>query len=413
VAFPKLDTSYIHGMHNHSTAIGVPVILAALWVYLKAFKKATGRQSLWYILIAGVLYGYAALELETFFVISLLALLTMILVKLISVKWSYLGETFSIVLDKNFIRYTLILIIISLAMAGLQGGILTTIFHDTDRDHVSLVSSPSDFITLKLAPDPNHLDNPTTFIYLFSPDFFIQFGLPLLLIVPATIYFWKKRNGEALLLATIGWGALAVPFLFRYPSRNWELGRFFLLAIPIFSLLTGWYLMAKYELAVSKKLKSLIIIAVFFIGFTGVLSQLIFSVSSLDRFGQLGPLFMKPPEPTGLDIKAFQWIKANTTLQDRFFPYDPDFIRLTGRFTPGAYLYFTFNSRNVERGWYDQLVTNCSTDSIKFFKIDYFYVTPTFPINRLDSCLAKLDAQLVYEQKDGSDFRQIYRIDLL
>lgn len=411
IAFPKLNTSFIHTFHNHSTAVGAPIFVLFLFLYFKVLTADSRRQFWSYSLLAGLTFGYLALSLETYFTITLIALLVLSGLVILSLRWEYVKDFLVKFKFSQVIISTIVILSLAVILAFTQGGIFASMTQDNDRDKIILVSGWQDFVTLDFAPDPAKTNDPNTFIYLLSPEFFVQFGLPLILIIPALYYFWRKREGYLLWLAVIGGGAFLVPFLFRYPARNWEMSRFFILAMPIFSLLAGIFLVQFYYQLKINWHKRLVIFLIVLMGLSGVLSQLMFAVSSLDRFGSVKPLVMKPTIPQGLEVETFKWISLNTTLADRFFPYDENFIRHTGRFAPGPFLYFTFNRRTEEIKQYNELINNCSPEAVKFFKLNYFYITPTFPIKDWQECLVELRANLVYSEQVGEDFNYIYKLD--
>ena len=393
VTFPKLNSSYIFVMNNHSVAIGMPVLILTLYLYILALREKNVRRSWVFAICAGLFFGYSALSIETYFAVLFIALALSILA----------------IHTRKHITITLLVLGLGLAIALLQGGIFSRVLSDSGRDTLTLVSSWQEASYLDLAPNPAKIDNSATFVKLFSPEFFIQFGLPIILIIPAIWFFYKRRDGGFLLLALIGVGAFAMPIIFRYHARPWEMSRFFALAIPIFAMLVGVWLMRELP-NVSGRLKHIILVCVFLLGASGFLSQVVFAISSLDRFGSLGPLIARPPDPTPADLLAYDWIRANTTLIDRFFPYSEEFVRHTGRFTPGAYPYFTFRNHDEEQRQYDKIVKDCNPNAFAFFKIDYVFVSPENPLKTPQTCMTKFGASVAFQSGQGPDTRILYKI---
>ena len=392
LAFPKLNTSYIFLMNNHSLALGMPVLILVLFLYFMALRESETRRSWIYAISAGIAYGFSALNIETYFSILFIAF----------------GLSLLIVRTRKHITITLSVMTVGLLLALFQGGILSSIINNQERDAIVPIQSVNDFMILNLAPNPAKIDNSDTFIKLFSYEFFVQFGLPIILIIPAIWYFYKRRAGSFLLLALAGLGAFAVPFLFRYPVRPWEMSRFFSLAVPLFALLSGVWLMQimRESVDISAKRKYVILILTFLLGASGLLSQTIFAVSNLDRFGSIGPLITCLPVPDPADATAYKWIQTNTTLKDIFFPPPEEFVRHTGRFTPGAYPYFTFRGHEEEQRQYDKIVNTCDPAALAFFKINYMYVSPANPLSKPLECMNILNARLVY----NASGRLIYEI---
>ena len=393
IAFPKLNSSYIFVMNNHSVAIGVPALALGIYLLVLAFRTSEQGRSWTTVLAGGLLFGYSALAIETYFSIVTIALLIFCI-------WQFFR-------DGRQALFTLTFLVIALLVAYFQGGIFSHVLADPSRDALVPVSSFQEFRTLDLAPNPDKIDNSASYVYLLSPEFFIQFGLPLILILPALWYFLRKHS-PLVFFVIAGLGAFAVPLLFRYPVRPWEISRFFALAIPIFSLAVGVWLMYRYDETLVRKMKIIFATLVVLVGASGLLSQTIFAVSSLDTFGQVRPLIKRPPEPSAQDALAIAWIREHTTISDRFFPYSEEFVRFTGRFTPGYYPYFSFSQHESEQKAYADMVERCSPEAFKFFKINYIYMFDNFPIKNPQTCLRSLDAKLVY----GSRFSipVIYKI---
>lgn len=410
MAFPKLNTAYFFGLNNHTVAMGMPVLFLAIYLFVKAIKETNGKKAYLLALTAGIFYGYGALILETYWVIIFIAFVVLALVFFVGKKWPPLKDFTAFIKTRNFFALTAVVLVAGLFMAFLQGGVLSALLHDSDREPLTLVKSWADFAILNLAPNPAMADNSDTFIRLFSFDFFVQFGLPLLLIIPALYYFWKKAKGEELFIGLMGVGAFVIPFIFRLPTRPWEVSRFFTFAMPVFSLLAALYLCFKYQEVLTKKAKVFVAVMLVLISISGIASQTMFAITSLDSFGKIKPLVKKPSEPNSLEQKAVDWIMASTTQNDRFFPYDPDFVRWTGRFTPGYFAYFTFNLRQKEKAAYAAMTDSCDKSGFQFFGVNYLYVTPSFPIKDKEACFRTLGAKEVFASGNGDKAVKIYKI---
>jgi len=412
-------------IQNHSTAIGLPVILAVIYFYFQTIQREN-RYWLRLTIITGLLFGYSALSIETFF--SLIAA-----VLIIYPFWLLFFSDQKTIIKRTFIVSFLILSI-GFLIAFYQGGVLAY--------SKGVIGSGQNFI-LSLRGIETVIGTKPFFSFSFSflTLFFLrEFGLPLLLLIPALIYFKKdKRIFVFLGLATII--SFIIPFIIVYanfPGVTWY---FFLASIIFMSLISGLYLGSLILKAKSQKRKTLTVflsIIVFMIILNGLIYQIVFMIYP---FGNLSrghhPFLAKLPAASELEKKTNSWIKEYTTIQDVFFltrrenffsdlkyPLNPlffnsnsDFVATYGRFaltlppileSPAPTLQSLPPKEKLLQ--FEKIKKECDNQAIKEFNVKYIYVVPQWPDGLEEKCLVKNDLELKFSQEMGEDFVRIYLV---
>ena len=393
-AIPNFDSSVVTSL-NHTIIIGVPVMLLAIYFYFLALDTR-GQRRMSLAVFAGLLFGYLALVLETNFVILLIAFLAALAYGL----QRFLNRS-SFSPRVGILAPTAMAIGIGIVLAFTQGGFLSTLGTSGEGQSFVLAGNfwTSDITDKGVLP--------------FRMKFFREFGLPLLLFIPAVIFY--RRDKRILFLTLVAAGAFAAPLVIHYLPSPQNMERLFGLATPLFSFIAGlaigeW----SSRLGSSMKIAYVKIIVIAVIGMmvaTAVLFQMVHMVTPVGYIGKLNrPFFDIPPAPTPIDQKAYGWIARNTTIRDRFFPYSQDFMRDTGRFTPGD---GPFEWGKHVASIYHEALDSCSPSAFEKLGIAYLYGSPDFPIKNFESnCLTKLGAVPVYRDEQDGDWRRIYRLPL-
>jgi hypothetical protein len=401
--YPKLgSSSLVYGMNNHSGAIGFPVMFGAIYCYLKIFnREEKGPRP--YACMSGLLLGYLALNLETNFAITIVAMVIFFAAKAVSCFKRGMVDN----IKKNS-GYFLIVIAIGIFIALFQGGIFTA----TEGAAAGLtVAFKRQFWLI----DQGARNAEMT---IFGSDFLKGFGLTVSLFL-AAVWFYR-RNARVIFMALIAGGAFLAVLFVRYVPRPWEMLRLFGLFGAVSFFVIGLFLgdlSLKLKQNYADKYKYFRAIIIFVI-FLVVLSAFLFQFTSLfTPFGETGrfdmPFFAIPPRPKEIDRQAYDWIKKNTSIKDNFYPYGEIFVREAGRFTPG------FNAGQATAVFpneillYDNFTNSCSLDALKKLKINYLYISPDFPLkNFYTKCLPNLSGRTVFRTQVGNDFREIYKLDL-
>ena len=341
--------------HNHTPAVGFPLALLILTLIILYVLPRERNKTIPAVIAAALLFGHLALVEETDFLI-LLAVFVVIAGVLIADRLRRLrSRTYQTPFRADLLASCLIILIVGIAVAAPQGGVLKQKLLREDR------LGPRAFV---LNERPWILNFDPVAIPILSWEFLKQFGIPLLLFIPA-VWFFRRKTG-ILILALTGAGAFAAPLIVRYEPGPNELLRIIHFGLPFMAFIVALYL-ARFAKKQNEKwtpVSSLATLALILVPLQGLIIQTAYTLTPLGKLGQLNhPFFSVPPAPGPLDEAAYRWIRTHTTLQDRFFPYSRDFIRDTGRFAPGP----------VNPGWgyaqenrpYENIVSTCSAESIK------------------------------------------------
>lgn len=394
---PRINTSILVRMFNHNAMIGFPVMLLAITLFFR-MTNLTGRKLLAYAVTAGVALGYLALNLETNFVILSAAIAAALLVLLFGRR-----SVLPIADRKGFVVASFAVLLIGSALALFQGGILSTLFSGSGRSSFVFARN---FLTLDFTVSPWSSPDPVRF---FSWTMLEEFGLVLLLFVPAIAAY--RRNAKVLFLALMAVTAFIAPFLVLYETRPHEMKRLFGISTPFMFFVGGLYLDELLTRFADRAWRVRLLWLTVLLGISWSLYYLaVYIVTPYGYIGKLDrPLIERPPVPAVIDERAYAWIRVNTTIRDRFFPFSNNFIRDTGRFTPG---YFG-------PGWspypevlaaYDRFVASCVPAALGELKVTHLYISPSFPLGaKTTACLRSLGAVRVYHEEAGGDFRSIYR----
>ena len=404
MTIPSLGTEFVYAMNNHSFAIGFPIMLLSIYSLFRALYGVHARRV--FIILSGLSFGFLALCLETNFVIMWMALFCIfiggVVLKMLP---SSIRSLVPLSDGASFVRTVFFVLVLGTAIALLQGGIVSISSHT--------VQTGTHF---EIAKQFWILDFSTPHTYLLSPLFFTEFGLVLILFVPATWMF--RRDRRMLFLALMALGAFLAPFVVRYYPDTWEMGRLFGLSTPLMGFFVGLYLGRYLEddrEQIGRHGTGLVVFALLLCISSGVLMQIAYMVFPIGQIGKLNQPFIAKPAPlTTAEQLVDDWVKSHTTLNDRFFPFDYDFIFRTGRFTPGEY--FGWYIRPDEIRAYNDLTASCSPQGALKLKIDYMDVGPDFPIRGFEAsstCQTLLRPTLVFSAGGGDTVQKVYKISPL
>ncbi len=396
-----------NAIHNLSAAGGFPLTLLVLYLIIRHVFPARTTRWLSITVLTGLLLGHLALHQETNFGIVVVAVVLVVVGTFMRVLIRRMhGRA-----DGDDIRRGVMLVLIlaiGIALALTQGGVLQTVLHRHDRLGASGIGlSPAFWIVgLSLEPFP-----------IFSFLGFVRFGLAPLLLIPALVHF--RKRAALLFLALVACGAFAAPLLFVYKATPHEFVRFFPFATALFALIVALWL---WDLSASRTrhVKTLAVAALMLIPVAGFINQAVYMIFPFGKLGKLDyPYIAAPPAPKAIDVKAYDWIRAHTSIQDRFmtsmtlrdpnFKYDDAFIRDTGRFEPG-YFYDAWGYAD-EHAVYHDIVERCAPEAIRKLGIRYVYLSSDAPAETFERfCRVTLPLAQVYADRDGTSTREIYRI---
>jgi len=404
VVSPRLATPYSYAIDNFTTAIGTPLILLVLYLFLAYLARGDVRKWISATIIATLSFGMIALSLETHFLILATAFLLVLVGGAIALVIRRFGKMRRLKIPGRMFAALAAILVVGSFIAFFQGGILTSLLFSKGN------LGPSTYV-INFRFWIIHLYGAT--IPLFSWTFVQDFGVPLLLVIPAVWHF--RKEPRILFVALVGFGAFVTPLAVVNQAWPNELRRLYYLSDPIFAFIVGLYLSrflpgrgedgTRRPLSLKAKFA---IVGMALIVSQGLLINAVYSVSPLGQLGKLrSPYIATTPVPSTLDQAAYGWIRDHTTLKDRFFPYSTDFIRDVGRFTPGPF-YPAWGDPEETRA-YSDIVASCDAKSVKRLGITYFYVNGDFPMN-LDAC-SSLHLQPVFEVRSGDDYRGIFAVN--
>lgn len=407
VIYGELVNSATVWIQGHSMAIGLPVTLGVIYFYLQAIKS---KNKYWIrlMLVSGLLFGYLALSTETFFAI-------LAAVFIFYPLWLLIFSNQKINIKRIFIISFLILGI-GILIASYQGGVLTQAKH---------LDEGSQSFILSLRSIENVFKSTQLFSFSFLTWFFLrEFGLPLLLLIPALIYF-RKNKQIFVFLGSIAIIPFFIPFIITYTTSGC-IEYFFHLSIVFLSLISGLYLgslILKAKLQKRKFFITFLSVISFIIILNGLIFQIMFMIYP---FGNLSrephPFLAKLPPMSDSEKETHLWIKEHTTIQDvffltkeedaffdleyplgkSFFTLNFDFIINYGRFA----LTFPFSPHQSDPSIdeilkFKKIKEECDGHSMKEFNIKYIYFTPQWPSGLIEQCLENNNLDLVFQSGES------------
>ena len=323
-----------------------------------------------------------------------------------------------------------------------MGGGLTSIVGQRSYLNSEFIPFGKDFNILPLSLDGGwSLFAPM--IRVFSWEFLKDFGLPLILFIPA-LWFLRRRVAHIWffgILAVISGGAP----IFVYYDFPHEILRFFFLSTLfinfIFSLFIGFVLS---EYGKNKKIRIFLFLLIILVILPGIIFEIAYSVVPLKKIDDIPhefyymkdffsnprryqhQLFSKLPEPSEIDMAAISWIKNNTGVRDIFFYpmanpvyYDNvidfeklKFITYSGRMAPDYHYGAGYIIPPPDQFHnYNLIKWSCSADILKKLEFDYLYVSPRWPVGLEERCISTGKIKKVFELENKNEFRRIYKIN--
>ncbi len=402
--WPKLNQFFTYGMRSHTTAMGMPMILAVVYLYLKQLseRKAKIRSAL----IIGLFLGAIALSLETSFVVLALAL-----------ALAFVWEAYSFVRGSDpslkqkhadRMKLTFVVLLVGSIVAVLQGGIITNyVFSGSIIDSGPSFSINSDMLGIPVS-SLLQAGEPISRIPILSWTFLKEFGLPLFLF-PVALYVFR-RDKRILFLSGVGVVAFFLPIFVVFNLTPNAMLRLFSVSTPIFAFVSALLVARLFEEHKERpKANMMLVLTSLIVVYGGLAFQLVSLVTPFNDFGKIHvPFVASLPAPSRLDAEAYDWVPANTAPAARFFPYDPMLMIETGRMSPGNYPAL-FPADKIPL--YDEIVNGCSASALHAFGIDYIVVSPSnfSQADYVQKC-SGLDAIAVFSDVSGSDYRYIYKL---
>ncbi|HPH52026.1 MAG TPA: DUF2298 domain-containing protein [Candidatus Portnoybacteria bacterium] len=398
-----------------TNALSFVLLIGIIYLYFDSIQNNNKKV----LLITIPLLSVLALFSEIFFiVVCFLLIIYPIVFGIISKNWPC---------AKKFLVVALLILLISVPIALVQGGVLT---HYLGRDghnlklhqtygytNIELINKGFEinvrpWILMTRIGQDNRLP-------IYSLEFLLQWGLLLILIFCSVVYFWKKKNNFVIFLE-LAFGAFFVaPFFIVFPLELCSTERFFYAANLFGGLLIGLWLSNIYVDGQNKILKRFIWLLIGVLMLQTIIFQLIFLTVGypVGKWNNIDKFFAKS---NSFDVKIYQWVKENTTISDYFLIVQPDdyemapnlkFTINTGRMAP-IYTYHANNDPiDIPQSYaFVELKKGCNTDLIKLLDYHYVLVNKNWPDGLEEKCLENNKLELKFEETEGDNFIRIYKV---
>jgi hypothetical protein len=402
-----------------SNVLSFVLVIGVVYLYLDSIRE----RNIKIIILNALLLATLALFAETFFVVFCFLLVVYPFVfGLIRRDW---------LSAKKFLIISLLTLIIAIPIAFVQGGVLTH-YLGKDGHNLSLYQTYG-YTNIELINRGFEINKePWNLITrigkenklpIYSLEFLLQWGLLLVLIIVAVIYFWRKRSKSILFLELSFFVFFLIPFFIVFPLELCSTERFFYPANLFGGSIIGLFLADLYlkEKNNGKKwFKNFIIFIVAVLALQGIIFQLIFLTigyppgkwNNADGFFLRNDLF---------ETGAYQWVKKNTKINDYFLILNPDddyglgpnlkFIFNTGRIAP----IYTYKTKSdpiaISQSYaFKQLKENCNQKLMKYLNYKYLFVDIDWPTGFEEKCLTNNDLELKFENSKGDNFIRIYEV---
>lgn len=411
----KLTNPLVDRIFNHSPAFGFTVILVILLIFLLFLRRKISWPR--FALIGGLIFGFLALCQEIYFVVIFTVLVGIFLADLAKkIQQRFSLKKLTKPFGGDFLVGLLFFLLIAAMIAYWQGGVLSHLERFTPLLSIKSETSQGE-LTHNIVSSPEAK-------FAFG-KIIINFGLPLLLFLPA-IFFLKKRVPKEffLLLFFVPLISFLVPFIIYYLYPR-ELLHFFYLASAFFALVVSLYLVKFYfELKPKKDRLWLIKLVFILMVLNGLVFQLIHLILPLGSISQEPQVLFAayPQEPmSSLEKRAELWISKNTNINDWFFVADLEekpytsinqrFVVLFGRFAPAYHYTINRPVPAVEAQNYKNLIQTCLPEDLRILQYKYIYIDNSWPKDLEEKCLANNNLALIFQDRDGAEFVRIYQIN--
>jgi len=338
---------------------------------------------------------------------------------------------------KIFLVSSLLILIIALPIAFIQGGVFTH-YLGLDGHNLNIARlwgyTNTEFLDrgFEINKAPwilmTRLGGKNSELPIYNLEFLLQWGLLFCLVVMAIVYFWKNQSKYLLFLTSSFLIFFLIPLFVLFPLIYSATERFFYPANLFGGLIVGLFLTDLFfkEKNIKKKfLRNSII----FVSIILITQALIFLFIFLTigyppgRWSNASELF---PVKDSFEGKIYQWVKKYTTINDYFLILESEknnygledkspnlrFILNTGRIAPN-YTYHTSEGPVLvpEPYAFKIIKEKCESKLIKELNYKYLYVTQDYPLGLEQKCLKNNKLELKFEAREGDKFVRIYKIN--
>lgn len=410
-------------MGQHWGAMALVLITTVVYLYLSALQEKA-QKYYWYLLVIGCLVALQALVSEPYFASLIAALVGFP----IMVRVLYGSSDFA----KRALISSLIVISIALPIAFVQGGLFGTAvtqqFNLTQENGtentILFTGNDSDKNLFKLS-------TPSALSESYDNRIFKEMALLFVLFVPALFFLFRSHARVALFLSLLFLAFFLPPIVFvsDYFLITQLLWRFFFPINLIGGLVIGYVFAQAYlNTPILWKKISLFSILLIFLG-QGFWTHVVWlgvGYPPGSVWDQNAVFFAKPGSA---EAASYAWVRANTTIQDRFLILKDTyrqcgidaapnclFVYNTGRFAP------IFKHQAVVEGnegdeiptkelaLFDNVSTTCDADILARLNFDYIYVDKLWPKGMEKQCLKNNTLSLEFTSTDDNNNIRIYKI---
>lgn len=382
--------------------VAFPIFILIFYLYFNLLDKK--KEWIKFSILISVLLCVLALSAETYFAIILFSFL----VFPIFCKF-FVDRQRNIKMD---LKYFLFINILTWPIVIFQGGILTKIFKGQENAVLyDFFVSINPFIM-----DVGHR------ISIFSYHFILNWGLLLILIIPALIYAYKKKNKYLLLLGLVSLVAYAIPFVIHIREWSGEIRRVLFLVPPLWSILVSLFLLNIYQ-PVRSKINHRFCLIIFallfaFLCFDSILFVTAHLANPFYRPDHNESFWGEPEKVSQLEMDIYLWAKQNTNSDDYFFTFDKgsshfpnrDFVMYAGRFAPTFQIFRDQKLDIPEASIYQIAKSGCEAEFLKILNYRYLYINQYWPEGLEEKCLSNNDLELVFDNSVESRVSKIYLI---
>lgn len=398
-----------------TVTLAFPLIVAIIYLYFLLVGQRVHKIN---ILFVGVLLALLALAAEAYFaVLSLIIFIYPLITR-----------------NKKTLIISLAILAIAWPIALVQGGVLTgmaapylslglgngyVFSFDTAADNFFVINKTPWFLPYF------EFDGGTGFA-IYHPKFLMEFGLMIILLIPASLFLFKKYRELADFVVPFWVISFLIPFFitFSNPTHTGDMTRFFYPINLLGGLIIGLFLADIYGSLRKKLFKTAIIFIAVILAAQGLIFQAVFlSVGYPAGVWNAAAESFLPQNSS--EEKAYDWIRKNTTIDDRILiiknnyegrsAINYEFIVNTGRMAP-TYTYFwdqTYWSLvppSPEFNSFQKIKEDCSSSDIESLNYTYLYVNGEWTEGMEEKCLSGNNLELKFEAGEESEFIRIYRI---
>jgi len=398
-----------------TNALSFVLIIGIIYLYFYSIRNNNKKVLLIIIPLLSVL----ALFSEIFFVvICFLLIVYPVVFGIISKNWAN---------AKKFLIASLLILIISVPVALIQGGVLT---HYLNRDEYDLkLHQTYGYTNIELLNRGFEINVKPWILMtrigqdnelpIYSLEFLLQWGLLLILIFSGAIYFWKKKNEIIIFLELIFGTFFLAPFFIVFPLELCSTERFFYVANLFGGLLIGLWLSNVYINNKNKTLKWFLWLLFGVLMAQMIIFQLIFLTTGypVGKWNNMKDFFA---QSGSLDTKTYQWVQKNTTIKDYFLIVQPDdygmapnlkFIINTGRMAPIYTYHADYDPIDILQSHaFVKFKKNCDSELMKLLNYHYVFVNNNWPDGLEEKCLKNNKLELKFNEIEGNNFIRIYKV---